>query len=98
MEVSKRDERRGAKRRVAIGREHAREHVTRSVELIGPNRASPFFHLTPFFGVILAMVFLGERLTPAHVAGAACIVCGIFIASRRGRAAKKRVAEAETAG
>lgn len=70
----------------------------RGVELIGPNRASPFFHLTPFFGVILAMVFLGERLTPAHVAGAACIVCGIFIASRRGRAAKKRVAEAETAG
>lgn len=70
----------------------------RGVELIGPNRASPFFNLTPLFGVILAMVFLGERLTPAHVVGAGCIVCGIFIASRRRRSAKKRVAEAETAG
>lgn len=70
----------------------------RGVELIGPNRASPFFNLIPLFGVILAMVFLGERLTPAHIAGSGCIVCGILIASRRRRVAKKRVAEAETAG
>lgn len=70
----------------------------RGVELIGPNRASPFFNLIPLFGVILAMVFLGERLTPAHIAGAGCIVCGILIASRSKRVAKKRVAEAETAG
>jgi drug/metabolite transporter (DMT)-like permease len=70
----------------------------RGVELVGPNRASPFFHLVPMFGVVLAMTFLGERLTVAHAIGAACIVSGIFIASRSAAMTKKRVAPAGGSG
>ncbi len=33
----------------------------RGVELIGPNRAAPFYHLIPLFGSALAILFLGER-------------------------------------
>ena len=33
----------------------------RGVELIGANRAGPFFHLMPVFGSIIAIAFLGER-------------------------------------
>ena len=33
----------------------------RGVQLIGANRAAPFFHLVPVFGAVMAFVFLGER-------------------------------------
>jgi drug/metabolite transporter (DMT)-like permease len=54
----------------------------RGVELIGPNRAGPFFHLIALFGVVLAVAFLGERLQLFHVAGFAAILLGIVMAAR----------------
>ncbi len=61
----------------------------RGVELIGPNRAGPFFHLVPLFGVVLSVTLLGEAFTWVHALGAALIAAGIGVASprRRGRAA-----------
>jgi len=56
---------------------------TRGVELIGANRAGPFFHLIPLFAAILAVVFLGERLALYHGIGAAFILGGVALASRR---------------
>src|SRR5450631_588093 len=41
----------------------------RGVQLIGANRAAPFFHMTPLFGAVMAMVFLGERPQLFHVVG-----------------------------
>ena len=40
----------------------------RGVQLIGANRAAPFFHVMPLFGAVMAMVFLGERpqAVPLH--------------------------------
>ena len=65
----------------------------RGVELIGPNRAGPFFHLVPLFGTIMAIVFLGEQLAVFHLAGAALIFGGIVLASRKsGERVKDRVA------
>jgi drug/metabolite transporter (DMT)-like permease len=58
----------------------------RGVELIGANRAGPFFHLIPLFGVILAVLFLGERLALFHLVGAALIIGGVVIAGRRSSA------------
>jgi drug/metabolite transporter (DMT)-like permease len=55
----------------------------RGVELIGPNRTGPFFHLVPLFGVVLAVVLLDERLQLAHVVGAALIATGVLVASLR---------------
>ena len=33
----------------------------RGVQLIGADRAAPFFHVVPVFGSAMAIVFLGER-------------------------------------
>jgi drug/metabolite transporter (DMT)-like permease len=58
----------------------------RGVELIGANRAAPFFHLIPVFGSALAIVFLGERPRLFHLAGYALVLSGVFIAARRASA------------
>lgn len=54
----------------------------RGVELIGPNRAAPFYHLIPIFGSALAILFLGERFELFHAAGYVCVLAGIFIGTR----------------
>ena len=56
----------------------------RGVEAVGANVAGLFVHLMPVFGVLLAWLFLGERLAPFHVAGIALILAGIWVTSRFG--------------
>src|ERR1700726_1456936 len=55
----------------------------RGVQLIGANRAAPFFHVVPAFGSIMAIVFLGERPQLFHVIGFALVLTGLFVASRK---------------
>ena len=55
----------------------------RGVQLIGANRAAPFFHMVPVFGAAMAMVFLGEQPHVFHVIGFALVLTGVYIASRR---------------
>jgi drug/metabolite transporter (DMT)-like permease len=59
---------------------------TRAVQLIGANRAAPFFHMVPLFGSVMAMIFLGERPQLFHVIGFALVLTGVFIASRKASA------------
>jgi drug/metabolite transporter (DMT)-like permease len=61
----------------------------RGVELIGANRAAPFFHLIPVFGSAMAIVFLGEKPRLYHLAGYVLVLLGVFIAARRGSAIAK---------
>ncbi len=55
----------------------------RGIELIGPNRSAPFFHLVPVFGSAMAIAFLGEKPELFHLVGYVLVIAGIFIASRR---------------
>ena len=55
----------------------------RGVQLIGANRAAPFFHVVPAFGSAMAIIFLGERPQPFHVIGFALVLSGVFVASRQ---------------
>ena len=55
----------------------------RGVQLIGANRAAPFFHLVPVFGTIMSILFLGERPQPFHFIGFALVLTGVFVASRK---------------
>jgi drug/metabolite transporter (DMT)-like permease len=55
------------------------------VEQVGPQVAGLFVHLMPVFGVLLAWIFLDERLALFHVVGIGLILTGIGITSRRGR-------------
>lgn len=57
----------------------------RGVDLIGPNRAAPFFHLMPLFGSVLAIVFLGEQPFPYHALGYALVLTGVATATFFGR-------------
>ncbi|MDQ6619098.1 MAG: DMT family transporter [Pseudomonadota bacterium] len=57
----------------------------RGVEMVGASVAGLFVHLMPVFGVVLAWLFLGERLAGYHVLGIALILTGIFVTSRIGR-------------
>jgi drug/metabolite transporter (DMT)-like permease len=53
----------------------------RGVEQVGASVAGLFVHLMPVFGVLLAWLFLDERLAPYHIAGIALILAGIYITS-----------------
>lgn len=55
----------------------------RGVQLIGANRAAPFFHMVPVFGSLMAFVFLGERPQAFHLIGFALVLTGVYVASRR---------------
>jgi len=59
--------------------------LTRGVELIGANRSGIFLHMIPLFGALLAIGLLGEPLRAFHVIGFALILCGVALASRKGR-------------
>lgn len=59
----------------------------RGVAEVGAPVAGLFVHLMPAFGIVLAWLFLGERLEAFHLAGMALIVMGIAITSRRAPAA-----------
>lgn len=52
--------------------------------VIGPSRASIFINLIPVFGIVLAIVFLGEHLHVYHLAGGALVVTGLLFAAGSG--------------
>jgi drug/metabolite transporter (DMT)-like permease len=54
----------------------------RGVAQVGASVAGLFIHLVPVFGIILAGLFLDERLQAFHVAGIALILTGIYVTSR----------------
>ncbi|MDA1090531.1 MAG: DMT family transporter [Proteobacteria bacterium] len=58
---------------------------TASVRSIGPNRAAIFTNLIPVFAVVLAIIFLGERLFPFHLSGAAFVVVGMMLVIKMAR-------------
>jgi drug/metabolite transporter (DMT)-like permease len=55
----------------------------RGVQLIGANRAAPFFHVVPVFGTVLSIIFLGEHPQLFHFVGFALVLSGVFVASRK---------------
>ena len=55
----------------------------RGVQLIGANRAAPFFHLVPVFGTVMSILFLAEHPQLFHFIGFALVLTGVFVASRR---------------
>jgi len=55
----------------------------RGVQLIGANRAAPFFHVVPVFGAAMAIIFLGEHPQLFHIIGFALVLTGVYIASRK---------------
>ena len=61
----------------------------RAVTMLGANIAGPFIHLMPVFSTILAVLFLGEKLTPTHVQAICLIFGGILLTTFRVKQGKK---------
>jgi drug/metabolite transporter (DMT)-like permease len=59
----------------------------RGVQLIGANRAAPFFHVVPVFGTIMSIMFLSEHPQVFHFIGFALVLSGVFVASRQPKSA-----------
>src|SRR5437667_4313357 len=55
----------------------------RAVQLIGANRAAPFFHVVPVFGTVMSIVFLGEHPQAFQFLGFALVLTGVIVASRK---------------
>src|SRR5262249_39838026 len=55
----------------------------RGVQLIGANRAAPFFHVVPVLGSVMVIVFLGEHPRLFHLIGFALVLIGVYVASRK---------------
>jgi len=53
------------------------------VAQVGPARAGPFMYLMLVYTPILSILFLGERIEPFHLAGAALIIAGIYLTTAR---------------
>lgn len=62
-----------------------------AVARVGPGKAGYFIYLSPVFGVVLAMILLGEAFRWYHAAGIALIFTGIWLATKP----KRPVAAAE---
>ena len=63
----------------------------KAVAVIGANKAGLFVHLIPVFTVVLAVVFLDERLRGFHVAGTAFIAAGIYLTVTRPGTTRSRM-------
>lgn len=55
----------------------------RGLELIGANRGGIFMNLVPVFAVLMAIVLLGERVLPFHLAAMALVLGGIWMAQKQ---------------
>lgn len=61
------------------------------VSKIGPNKASIYLHLMPFFGSILSICFLDEGLAPFHFIGAVLVFTGIALTGHTRDFTKRQV-------
>lgn len=61
----------------------------RAVTMLGANIAGPFIHLMPVFSTILAVLFLGETLTPTHIQAICLIFGGILLTTFRVKKSKQ---------
>lgn len=54
----------------------------KGVAAIGPARSGAYLHVTPLSGILMAFLFLGERLELHHAIGFALILSGVWLATR----------------
>lgn len=50
-----------------------------SIQRIGVSRAAPLFASSPLFAFLLAVIFLGESVNPALIAGTLVLVGGLYL-------------------
>ncbi len=56
---------------------------SRAVQRLGASRAALYTCASPLVAAVTAMILLGERPTPVHFFGGACIIGGVLLGQRR---------------
>jgi drug/metabolite transporter (DMT)-like permease len=64
--------------------------AVRGNERLGPAVSGAVGNVTPLFAVLAAVLFLGERISPAQAAGLALVVAGVALLALRGGAGGRR--------
>ena len=54
------------------------------VKLVGPSPTGVFLYLMPIYGVLMAVIFLGEALRPYHALGMVLTLSGVLLAGAQG--------------
>ncbi len=55
---------------------------SKGVAAVGPAKAGSWLHVTPLAGIVMASLFLGERVETHHAAGFTLILAGVWLATR----------------
>jgi drug/metabolite transporter (DMT)-like permease len=63
------------------------------VRRLGPSGAMAFYNMLPVFGALLGAIFLGERLSPTQLLGAALVVLGGLISALWRSSMRRSVAQ-----
>jgi drug/metabolite transporter (DMT)-like permease len=66
------------------------------IQKIGAAKASIFINVMPVSAVIMASIFLGERLTVATMVGAVFVVTGVYVGTSVKRQKQSRIQHAKT--
>jgi drug/metabolite transporter (DMT)-like permease len=61
----------------------------RAIHGLGAGQAAIVSTFEPVFTIVMAALLLGEKLAPVQIAGAACVLLGVVVAERSGRAAEE---------
>ena len=61
------------------------------VAVLGPVRAGPYLNLIPVFGVVFAVLILGETVRSYHLAGCVLVLGGLLLASKPGFGVDRRL-------
>ena len=51
----------------------------KAIQIVGANKTGIFIHLMPVFSIILAIIFLDEKLRGYHIKGTILIFSGILL-------------------
>ena len=57
----------------------------KGISIIGSNRSGIFLHLMPIFSTVLAIIIFKEKFMNFHLFGAAFIIGGIFLSSKKAK-------------
>lgn len=53
------------------------------IKILGAAVAGSYIYTQPFFAAVIAMMVLGERITPIHIISAILIFAGVYLANKR---------------
>jgi drug/metabolite transporter (DMT)-like permease len=67
--------------------------ISAAIGLVGPERTAVIGNVSPIVTIVLAVTVLGEAFTPYHAAGAAMVLLGVVLFTRKGKAKAAPVVE-----